>query len=133
MEESLEFTEKLVREYRKFYKVHTEKSSHSILLPLTKALEIILLTPVKLNLKLLYCKCWANSEALDRQEVYKRPFLLDKSLDIATRRDKELEAIHTFMSICVNEVFSGVYKGDRALLQENRNLIKSGAEFAYRG
>jgi CRISPR-associated protein Csc3 len=57
---------------------------------------------------------------------------MDKSLDIATRRDKELEAIHTFMSICVNEVFLEVYKGDRALLQENRNRIKSGAEFAYR-
>jgi CRISPR-associated protein Csc3 len=26
----------------------------------------------------------------------------------------------------------GLYKSDRALLQENRNRIKSGAEFAYR-
>jgi CRISPR-associated protein Csc3 len=36
------------------------------------------------------------------------------------------------MTTCVNDLFLGLYKGDRALLQENRNRIKSGAEFAYR-
>ncbi len=133
MEESLEFTEKLVREYRKFYKVHTEKSSHSILLPLTKALEIILSNPSEVKPQILILQGAGQiQKALDRQQVYKRPFLMDKSLDIATRRDKELEAIHTFMCICVNEVFLEVYKGDRALFQENCNRIKSGAEFAYR-
>ena len=41
-------------------------------------------------------------------------------------------AIHQFMTTCVDDLFLGLYKGDRALLQENRNRIKSGAEFAYR-
>jgi CRISPR-associated protein Csc3 len=36
------------------------------------------------------------------------------------------------MTTCVRELFLELYKGDRALLQENRNRIKSGAEFAYR-
>ena len=57
---------------------------------------------------------------------------MDKSIDVAARKAKELEAIHDFMSTCVNDLFKGLYKGDRALLQENRNRIKSGAEFAYR-
>jgi CRISPR-associated protein Csc3 len=57
---------------------------------------------------------------------------MDKSVDISTRKAQELAAIHTFMTTCVDELFLGIYKGDRALLQENRNRIKSGAEFAYR-
>jgi CRISPR-associated protein Csc3 len=36
------------------------------------------------------------------------------------------------MSTCVHELFGKLYNYDRALLQENRNRIKSGAEFAYR-
>ena len=71
-------------------------------------------------------------DALDRQEVYKRPLIKDKSVDYALRQQQELEAIHGFMKTFVEEVFLKQYKGDRALLQENRNRIKAGAEFAYR-
>ena len=56
----------------------------------------------------------------------------DKSIDRKIREERELTAIHTFMTTCVRELFLELYKGDRALLQENRNRIKSGAEFAYR-
>ncbi|MEO1765144.1 MAG: hypothetical protein AAFR83_25095, partial [Cyanobacteria bacterium J06629_18] len=56
----------------------------------------------------------------------------NKSIDYSTRQAKEITAIHTFMTTCVQDLFLGLYQGDRALLQENRNRIKSGAEFAYR-
>jgi CRISPR-associated protein Csc3 len=56
----------------------------------------------------------------------------DKSVDYAQRQQQELEAIYGFMKTFVEEVFLKQYKGDRALLQENRNRIKAGAEFAYR-
>lgn len=71
-------------------------------------------------------------DAIKRQEVYKRPLMMDKSTDRTTREEQELTAIHTFMTTCVRELFIDLYQGDRALLQENRNRIKSGAEFAYR-
>jgi CRISPR-associated protein Csc3 len=71
-------------------------------------------------------------DALDRQEIYKRPLLLDKSIDYEVRQLQEIEAIQTFMTTCVKQVLGEMCKGDRALLQEQRNRIKAGVEFAYR-
>ena len=71
-------------------------------------------------------------DALERQEPYKRPLIMDKSVDYSIRQAEEIKAIHTFMTTCVKELFHQQYQGDRALLQENRNRIKSGVEFAYR-
>ncbi|WP_347609368.1 hypothetical protein [Trichormus azollae] len=47
------------------------------------------------------------------------------------REEQELTAIHEFITTCVREVFLGLEKGDRGLLEGNRNRIKSGADFAY--
>ncbi|MBD3562900.1 type I-D CRISPR-associated protein Cas10d/Csc3, partial [Planktothrix sp. FACHB-1355] len=133
MEKTIDFTEDLVRKYRKFYQVDLKESSHAILLPITKALEVILSSPTNIDPKdLILQGAGQLHAALDRQEVYKRPLLKDKSVDYALRQQQELEAIHGFMTTCVQEIFLGQYKGDRALLQENRNRIKAGAEFAYR-
>ena len=133
MEEKLKFTKKLVQEYRKFYQVSTKDSSHSILLPLSKALEVILSVPDDWDdEELIFQGAGQLQAALDRQEVYKRPLIKDTSIAYETRTSQELQAIHTFMTTCVKEVFGDMCKGDRALLQENRNRIKSGAEFAYR-
>lgn len=133
MERCMEFTEKLVREYRKFYQVGVRDSSHSILLPLTKALDLILSSPYHTKPEtLIFQGAGQLHDAIQRQETYKRPLIMDKSVEPSVRYEQELEAIQTFMTTCVKEVFLVEYKGDRALLQENRNRIKSGAEFAYR-
>jgi len=133
MQEKLKIIDSLVRQYRTFYQVSVTDSSHAILLPISKALEIILTAPQQVDDEdLIFQGAGQLKDALDRQKVYHRPLLLDKSIDYATRQAKELQAIHGFMSTCVIDLFGGVYKGDRALLQENRNRIKSGAEFAYR-
>ncbi len=133
MEKTMQFTQDLVKKYRQFYQVEVKESSHAILLPVTKALEVILSSPNDLDPEdLIFQGAGQLRDALDRQEVYKRPFLMNKSVDYALRQQQELEAIHSFMTTCVNEIFLGQYKGDRALLQENRNRIKAGAEFAYR-
>jgi len=133
MQEKLKLIERLVREYRKFYQVSLSESSHAVLLPLSKALEIILTVPEQVDREdLILQGAGQLKDALERRKVYDRPLLMDKSVDYGTRQAQELVAIHTFMSTCVNELFGGLYKGDRALLQENRNRIKSGAEFAYR-
>jgi len=125
--------EKLVKQYRVFYQANTSESSHTILLPLSKALEIILSVPQQIDVDDLILQASGQiKDALARQEVYKRPLMMDKSIDRTTREERELTAIHEFMITCVRELFLEVYKGDRALLQENRNRIKSGAEFAYR-
>lgn len=132
-ENRLKLTKRLVSEYRYFYQVRISESSHAILLPLTKALEVILSVPDD----------WADEElilqgagqlqsALDRQEVYKRPLIKDKSIPFEKRQAQELQAIQGFMTTCVKDLFGQMCKRDRALLQENRNRIKSGAEFAYR-
>ncbi|GAB1539695.1 hypothetical protein NUACC21_23620 [Scytonema sp. NUACC21] len=129
----MKLIEKLVQQYRVFYQASLSESSHTILLPLSKALEMILSVPQQVDVDDLILQASGQiQDALERQEVYKRPLMMDKSLDKATRQERELTAIHAFMTTCVRELFLDLYKGDRALLQENRNRIKSGAEFAYR-
>jgi CRISPR-associated protein Csc3 len=125
LENQLNLTKRLVQEYRSFYRVNLSESSHAILLPLSKALEDILSVPSDLPREdLIFQTAGRLHDALDRQTKVYRPFLRDKS--------SELQAIHQFVTTCVDELFQKQYKGDRALLQENRNRIKSGAEFAYR-
>jgi CRISPR-associated protein Csc3 len=133
MAEKMKSIERLVREYRQFYKVSVTDSSHAILLPLSKALEVILSAPQQLDdEELIWQGAGQIEDALDRQKVYHRPILLDKSVEYSLRQARELQAIHAFMTTCVSDLFGKMYRGDRALLQENRNRIKSGAEFAYR-
>ena len=133
MQEKLKITKQLVAEYRKFYKVNLSESSHAILLPLSKALEEILSVPEDWDDEELILQGAGQLQAaLDRQEVYKRPILSDKSIPFPDRKIQEIEAIQAFMTTCVKDLFGEMCKGDRALLQENRNRIKSGAEFAYR-
>ena len=129
----MKLIEKLVQQYRVFYQANLGESSHTILLPISKALEIILSVPQQIDVDDLILQASGQiKDALERQEVYKRPLIMDKTTDKATREKRELTAIHTFITTCVHELFLELYKGDRALLQENRNRIKSGAEFAYR-
>jgi CRISPR-associated protein Csc3 len=126
MQEKLQLTKRLVSEYRQFYRVGLRESSHAILLPLSKALDIILSVPENWDdEELIFQGGGQLYDALERQrqDVY-RPLFKDKQ--------KEFEAIQTFMTTCVKDLFGAMCKGDRALLQENRNRIKSGAEFVYR-
>jgi len=125
--------EKMVREYRRFYrvgedesgKVYTRESSHSILKPISIALEVILNSPHWIDAEyLIETGAGQIADALKRCERYNRPLRKDEI--------SELIAVRTFMSTCVTELLGDCYKNDRALLQENRNRIKSGAEFAYR-
>jgi CRISPR-associated protein Csc3 len=133
MEAKMKLIERLVREYRQFYQVGVRESSHAILLPLSKTLETILTAPQQIDDEdLIYQAAGQLHKALDRQKIYNRPILKDTTVDHSLRQKQELEAIHRFTSTCVKQLFGKMYRGDRALLQENRNRIKSGAEFAYR-
>lgn len=134
MTEKLKLTQKLVSQYRTFYQVKLSDSSHAILLPLSKALEEILCTPEDWDdEELILQGAGVLNDALDRQwKGVDRPLLKDTKIAYEIRKKEELEAIYTFMTTCVKELFGQMCKGDRALLQENRNRIKSGAEFAYR-
>nr|7SBA_J Chain J, Cas11d [Synechocystis sp. PCC 6803]7SBA_K Chain K, Cas11d [Synechocystis sp. PCC 6803]7SBB_J Chain J, Cas11d [Synechocystis sp. PCC 6803]7SBB_K Chain K, Cas11d [Synechocystis sp. PCC 6803] len=135
MTEKLKLTKRLVEEYRRFYQVELSKkpSTHAILLPLSKALEQILSVPDDWDEEELILQGSGQLQAaLDRQEVYTRPIIKDKSVAYETRQLQELEAIQIFMTTCVRDLFGEMCKGDRAILQEQRNRIKSGAEFAYR-
>ncbi|MGB3651610.1 MAG: type I-D CRISPR-associated protein Cas10d/Csc3 [Rivularia sp. (in: cyanobacteria)] len=124
---------KLVEEYRTFYRASLSESSHTILLPISKALEVILSVPQQVDYEdVIIQGAGQLRDAIERQEVYKRPIIANKSIQYSTRQAEEIKAIHTFMTTCVKELFIELYQGDRALLQENRNRIKSGAEFAYR-
>jgi CRISPR-associated protein Csc3 len=129
----MKLIEKIVQQYRVFYQANLGESSHTILLPISKALEMILSVPQQIDVDdLIFQASGQIKDAIQRQEVYKRPLMMDKSTDRASREERELTAIHNFITTCVRELFLELYKGDRALLQENRNRIKSGAEFAYR-
>ncbi|MEN9235959.1 MAG: type I-D CRISPR-associated protein Cas10d/Csc3 [Gloeomargarita sp. GMQP_bins_25] len=133
MQTKLKITQRLVEEYRQFYRPRLEESSHTLLLPLTKALDHILSVPEDWDdEEIILQGAGILQDAIERQEVAKRPIMCDKSKPFAERRRLELQAIYQFMSTCVHELFRQLCKGDRALLQEHRNRLKSGAEFAYR-
>jgi len=133
MQEKLKVTKRLVEEYRQFYRASANESSHTVLLPLSKALEHILSVPNDWDDEEIIVQGAGQLQAaLDRQEIYKRPLMLNKEIPFEIRRIKEFEAIQTFMTTCVKDVFGAMCKGDRALLQEHRNRLKSGVEFAYR-
>ena len=134
MDGAISLIEQLVDEYRRFYRVNASESSHAILLPLSIAIDNILSIPNQVELKDVILEGAGQiQKALARREVY-RPLLMSKAtgLDYHTRLAQEFSAIKTFMTTCVEKLFLETYKKDRALLQENRNRIKAGAEFAYR-
>ncbi|MHC5831984.1 MAG: type I-D CRISPR-associated protein Cas10d/Csc3, partial [Nostoc sp.] len=49
MQEKLKLIERLVTEYRQFYQVKVNESSHAVLLPISKALEMILTVPEQID------------------------------------------------------------------------------------
>lgn len=136
----MKLIEELARQYRRFYQVKNKKlseaSSHEILLPLSNALEVILKNPNQVEPEDLIFQGSGQLHALIERK--RRQKDQNVYLPFTNQPKQELEAIHAFMSTCVNELLGnphtgeGLYKGDRALLQENRNRIKSGTEFAYR-
>ncbi len=133
MTEKLSVTKKITEQYYQFYRVGANESSHSILLPFTKALEQILAVPDYFdNEELILQGTGEIKRALDRQKVYKRPFLVDKTVkEYTTRQQQEETAIETFMTTCVKELFGKMCKGDRALLQQYQNRFKSGVIVYY--
>jgi CRISPR-associated protein Csc3 len=132
METKLKITKRLASEYRQFYRVGVNESSYAILLPFSRALEHILSVPNDWDDEELIVQGSGQLRAtLERQEIYKRPIMQNKDIPFEVRRVKEFEAIQTFMTTCVIDVFGRMCKGDRALLQEHRNRLKSGVEFAY--
>lgn len=133
MEQQLELIQRLVQEYRIFYRVRVTSSTYAIVLPLSRVLENILSTPSDISISTLILQTSGRlHDALRRQDPYKRPLIMDKSLSIEVRRMNETQAIHQFVTNCIHDLFLGQYKGDRTLLQEHRHRIKSGAKFAYR-
>lgn len=133
MTEKLSVTKKITEQYYQFYRVGANESSHAILLPFTKALEQILaMSGEWKDEDLIIQGSGEIQRALDRQKVYKRPFLTNKSVkEYITRQKQEQSAIETFMTTCVKELFGNMCKGDRALLQQHQNRIKSGVFFYY--
>ncbi|MEO0936360.1 MAG: hypothetical protein AAFY21_22375, partial [Cyanobacteria bacterium J06641_2] len=77
---------KLVEEYRVFYQASLSESSHTILLPISKALEIILSVPQQIidNEDVIMQGSGQLRDAIERQEVYKRPIIANKSIDYST-------------------------------------------------
>ena len=138
----MNFIEELAKKYRQFYRVseddlgnvYYQESSHSILRPISIALDVMLSSSSNTDKNtLINFGSGEIRNALERlkgKEISRRILRKNKS--------QELYVIKEFMEFCVEEILGneetkqGYCKGDRALLQENRNRIKSGAEFAYR-
>jgi CRISPR-associated protein Csc3 len=142
MQQQLKLIESLTRQYREFYQVSKKRlfsgnsSSHELLLPLSTALDVILKNPVGVDPEDVILQ--GSGQLFDVIERKRRQRDSHVYLPLSTQSNKELEAIRSFMETCVYQLLGnpetkeGFCKGDRALLQENRNRIKSGAEFAYR-
>ena len=142
MQQQLKLIESLTQQYREFYQVRHKRffsgksSSHELLLPLSTALDVILKNPVGVHPEDVVLQ--GSGQLFDVIERKRRQGDENVYRPLRTQSNKELEAIRSFMETCVYhllgnpETKEGFCKGDRALLQENRNRIKSGAEFAYR-
>ena len=142
MQQQLKLIESLTQQYREFYQVSHQRffsgksSSHELLLPLSTALDVILKNPVGVHPEDVVLQ--GSGQLFDVIERKRRQGDENVYRPLRTQSNKELEAIRSFMETCVYQLLGnpetkeGFCKGDRALLQENRNRIKSGAEFAYR-
>ena len=132
MTEKLSVTKKLTEQYYQFYQVRAYESSHSLLLPFSKALEQILAVPDYFSDEELILQGTGEiKRVLDRQKIFKRPLMTDKTIDYTTRQQQEETAIETFMTTCVKELFGKMCKSDRALLQQYQNRFKSGVIIYY--
>jgi CRISPR-associated protein Csc3 len=132
MTEKLSITKQIAEQYYQFYHVGVNDSSHSILLPFTKALEQILAVPDYFDDEELILQGTGEIQrALDRQKIFKRPLMMNKAIEYTARQIQEQTAIETFMTTCVKELFGKMCKGDRALLQQYQNRFKSGVIVYY--
>ena len=132
MTKKLSVTKKITEQYYQFYRVGVNESSHSILLPFVKALEEILAVPDYFDDEELILQGTGEIQrALDRQKIFKRPLMTDKTIEYTTRQKQEQTAIENFMTTCVKELFGKMCKGDRALLQQYQNRFKSGVIIYY--
>ncbi|MCS6959178.1 MAG: type I-D CRISPR-associated protein Cas10d/Csc3 [Pseudanabaenaceae cyanobacterium SKYGB_i_bin29] len=134
MQEKLKATSLVAEKMFAFYLAKPSDKSYTLLLPFNKLLDLILSVP----------DTWDDEElvnqgtgqlikAIDRQEISKRPLLhKDEQISFPERRKLEEEKVQEFVQVCITEIFRKMCQGDRALLQEHRNRLRDGVEFAYK-
>lgn len=133
MQERLKATSLVAEKMFAFYRAKPSDSGHTLLLPFNKFLDLILSVPDTWDdEELLNQGVGQLVKALDRQEIFRRPILCDKEMDWSEMKRQEEERIQEFVQVCITEVFRKMCQGDRALLQEHRNRLRDGVEFAYK-
>ncbi|MFN3359949.1 MAG: type I-D CRISPR-associated protein Cas10d/Csc3 [Pseudanabaenaceae cyanobacterium] len=133
MQEKLRATSLVAEKMFAFYRVKPSDSGHTLLLPFNKFLDLILSVPDTWDdEELLNQGVGLLVKAMDRQQIFRRPVLCDTEIDWEERKWQEEERIQEFVQVCITEVFRKMCQGDRALLQEHRNRLRDGVEFAYK-
>ena len=131
------FIGKLVDAYAQFYRASKLDSAYAVLRPLGSAIEVVVESEPRTeadDLALLVAGAVNDDQErvrADQAEGFD-PIVTDKSLgDYPTRLTLSRQKIADFARLFIDECFVGYCDGERALLRERTNRIRSAARFYY--
>jgi len=130
---------KLVDAYATFYRADWKKldSAYAVLRPLGTAMDVIVKSaPSTQSNDLLLLVAGAVNDDQDRVRAGQAegwdPIVTDKSLgSYPERLALSRKRIEEFGRLCVDDLFYGYCQGDRAVLRERLNRLRSAARFYY--
>jgi CRISPR-associated protein Csc3 len=130
---------KLVDAYAAFYRVDWKKldSAYGVLRPLGTALDVVVESDPRTDrddLILLVAGSVNDDQGRVRENQAEGfdPVVTNKSLgSYPERLALSRQRIEEFATICVDDLFAGYCRGDRAILRERTNRLRSAARFYY--
>lgn len=134
---SMGFIGKLVDAYAQFYRASKLDSAYAVLRPLGTAIDVVVDSEPRTEMDdLVLLVAGAVNDDQERvrgdQAEGFDPITTDKQLgDYPTRLALSRQKIEAFAQLFLDECFAGYCDGDRALLRERTNRIRSAARFYY--
>jgi len=136
-ERAMDIIKKLVDAYAAFYRARRLDSAYAVLRPLNTAMDVIVKSPPHTGRDDLLM--WVAGTVNDDQERVRAgqaegwdPIVSNPSLgSYADRLALSRQRIAEFSQICVDDLFYAYCQGDRALLREWMNRLRSAARFYY--
>jgi len=125
---------KLVDAYASFYRARKLDAAYGVLRPLGTAMDVIVKSDPRTERDdLLVLVAGAVNDDIDRVRVNQAEGWIPLKTEEPEQRWFPLlrQKIEGFAQLCVDELFYGYCQGDRAVLRERLNRLRSAARFYY--
>ena len=133
----MSFIRRMVDGYAAFYRAETLKAAYAVLRPLATAIDVVVDSDPKTDDQdLLLLVAGALNDDQERVRSGQAdgfdPIATNKTLGTYPERlAASRQAIEAFAQLFLNEVFTNYCNGDRGILRERANRIRSAARFCY--